>query len=159
MSDPWSKETGDKVEQRLSIEQVCDKYNALTEAFELADGLRRSHQAEIVRLNARVEELEAALRIVPGFVTNRARAEFVKAKLAGTELADCKESDRLIAALQKIRDEPGDARDCRYIAGHALAATVETLEGALREIRDHPDEDGVADSMEAIAREALEGMS
>jgi len=33
MGDPWSKETGDKVmdrmEQGLSIEQVCDKYNAL----------------------------------------------------------------------------------------------------------------------------------
>jgi len=62
MGDPWSKETGDKVmdrmEQGLSIEQVCDKYNALlavnerlTEAFDLADGLRKAHQAEIERLH------------------------------------------------------------------------------------------------------------
>jgi hypothetical protein len=29
--------------------------------------------------------------------------------------------EELKAALQKIRTEPGDARDCRYIAGHALA--------------------------------------
>jgi len=31
--------------------------------------------------------------------------------------------EQLEAALQKIRTEPGDARDCRYIAGQALAAT------------------------------------
>ena len=31
--------------------------------------------------------------------------------------------DELEGALQKIRTEPGDARDCRYIAGQALAAT------------------------------------
>jgi len=58
MGDPWSKETGDKMEQRLSIEQVCDKYNALTEAFDLADGLRRSHQAEIVRLNDALKDAQ-----------------------------------------------------------------------------------------------------
>jgi len=44
-------------------------------------------QAQVVKLQARVEELEGA--------------------------------------LQKIRTEPGDTRDCRYIAGHALAATEE----------------------------------
>ena len=33
------------------------------------------------------------------------------------------EIECLTAALQKIRTEPGDARDCRYIAGQALAAT------------------------------------
>ena len=43
---------------------------------------------EIESLQARVEELEAALRIVPGFVTNRARAEFVRDKLAATEQED-----------------------------------------------------------------------
>ena len=43
---------------------------------------------EIERLQARVEKLEAALRIVPGFVTNRARADFVKDTLAATEQGD-----------------------------------------------------------------------
>lgn len=31
--------------------------------------------------------------------------------------------EELEAALRKIRTEPGDARDCRYIANHALADT------------------------------------
>ena len=47
-------------------------------------------QAQVVKLQARVEELEGA--------------------------------------LQKIRTEPGDTRDCRYIAGHALAATEQECE-------------------------------
>jgi len=36
------------------------------------------------------------------------------------------------------------------------AEQIERLRTALVEIRDHPEEDGVADSMEAIAREALD---
>ena len=54
MGDPWSKETGDKVmdrmEQGLSIEQVCEKYNAV-----LADN---------ERLQARVEALEEVAQAV-----------------------------------------------------------------------------------------------
>ena len=38
-----------------------------------------------------------------------------------------------------------------------LRKEIERLGAALKEIRDHPEEDGVADSMEAIARAALEG--
>jgi len=81
MSDPWSKETGDKMEQRLSIQQVCDKYNALYADNEML-------RDELEQQYARVEKLEAALRIVPGFVTNRARADFVKDTLAATERGD-----------------------------------------------------------------------
>jgi len=70
MSDPWSKETNDKVVERLEqdrynalYEASCYKSKAerLTEAFDLADGLRRSHQAEIVRLNADNEMLRDEL--------------------------------------------------------------------------------------------------
>ena len=46
MSDPWSKETNDKVIERL------------TEAFDLADGLRKAHQAEIVRLNDALKDAQ-----------------------------------------------------------------------------------------------------
>jgi hypothetical protein len=38
----------------------------------------------------------------------------------------------------------------------ALEDRIAELEAALLKIRDHPEEDGVADSMEAIARAALE---
>ncbi len=37
----------------------------------------------------------------------------------------------------------------------SLQAENKRLRAALKEIRDHPEEDGVADSMEDIAREAL----
>jgi len=132
MSDPWSKETGDKVEQRLSVEQVCDKYNALTEAFDLADGLRRSHQAEIVRLNAALADAQTEnLNLRRHRNELRKRVVFLECVLI--EIRDHPEEDgvadsmealareALEAALLKIRDEPGDARDCRYIAGQALA--------------------------------------
>jgi BMFP domain-containing protein YqiC len=38
----------------------------------------------------------------------------------------------------------------------AMMDRIELLEAALLKIRNHPEEDGVADSMEAIARAALE---
>lgn len=45
MGDPCSKETDDKVmdriEQELSIEQVCDKYNALLANVEVLEGTLR----------------------------------------------------------------------------------------------------------------------
>ena len=43
---------------------------------------------ELEQQYARAEALRAALRIVPGFVTNRARADFVKDTLAATERGD-----------------------------------------------------------------------
>ena len=33
------------------------------------------------------------------------------------------EIDRLRSVLRLIRDQPGDARDCRYHAAHALAGS------------------------------------
>jgi len=83
MGDPWSKETNDKVVERLTAESKADKIR-LADMEATCEFLHET-EADNERLQARVDELEGA--------------------------------------LQKIRTEPGDARDCRYIAGQALAAT------------------------------------
>lgn len=71
-----------------ACEPVAIENKRLTEKLEIEenayDMLATQHDA----LQARVEKLEAALRIVPGFVTNRARADFVKDTLAATEQRD-----------------------------------------------------------------------
>ena len=59
--------------------------------------------------------------------------------------------DHLEALEQRLRAAAMD--DFDRIAD--LEEESERLTAALTEIRDHPEEDGVADSMEAIAREAL----
>ena len=50
-----------------------------------------SARFQLEQRDKRIEELEAALRIVPGFVTNRARADFVKDTLAATEQGESDE--------------------------------------------------------------------
>ena len=86
MSDPCSKETNDKVmariEQELSVEKVCDKYNALLDEVEHLTHAVNDRDCEIerlrkfakrgpydesaasraMRLQARVVALEARLR-------------------------------------------------------------------------------------------------
>jgi len=66
--------------------------NAELKSYAEEEGERSEKQAKIcIELQARVNELEAALRIVPGFATNRAIADFVKDKLAATEQGDSDE--------------------------------------------------------------------
>ena len=62
----------------------------------------RRLQAEIKRLTANLEHYEDTL----------CENVWLEARV-----------EELEGALHKIRTEPGDTRDCRYIAGHALAAT------------------------------------
>ena len=60
--------------------------------------------------------------------------------------------------LRRTRaDMLGTEDNDHYLECQRAAAYIEQLEAALLKIRNHPEEDGVADSMEAIARAALEG--
>jgi len=74
-------------------------------------------EKQIERLTAEREKFAAAWL--------RVDEERLKVKLEVHNLQARVEA--LEAALQKIRTEPGNARDCRYIAGHALAATEQEV--------------------------------
>ena len=63
---------------------------------------------------ARIEELEAAQDTINSIAVHQQTLRIAELQ-ARVEVLE--------GALQKIRTEPGDARDCRYIAGQALAAT------------------------------------
>ena len=73
------------IEHRRWQADTIEKHNPPTVGEWNWPQMLRDDADEIERLQARVEKLEAALRIVPGFVTNRARADFVKDTLAATE--------------------------------------------------------------------------
>ena len=99
-----------------------------------------SHHAmqlkEIERLQVRVEELEAALRIVPGFVTNRARAEFVRDKLAATEQEKLPWTDKDGNTQSSTLYGSGAAATEQDDEIERLQARVEELERSI-EIRDN----------------------
>lgn len=89
--------------------KAMHRVESLTKAHKEAELLWWNEKGE---LEDRIAELEAL-------------CEFHIAEAKKQDDLLLKENAALKAALHKIRTEPGDARDCRYIAGHALAAEQE----------------------------------
>ena len=115
--------------QRKEIERLTSERNYYKE--------RHSRSVDYVQeLEARVEELEAALRIVPGFVTNRARAEFVRDKLAATEQEKLPWTDKDGNTQSSTLYGSGAAATEQDDEIERLQARVEELERSI-EIRDN----------------------
>lgn len=88
---------------------------AATEQGEVMSDLHGMEWAELCqeaqRLRARVEALQLRAKTYEeGYNESQEAIRYHQAKVKA-----------LKAALQKISTEPGNARDCRYIASHALA--------------------------------------